>query len=208
VLVGRRLEPLVATGVGEPLAADVAEVDRIAEFVRSRYGRLDVLVNNAGTVRGGPLGSVTAAEVSDVLATNLVGPVMLTQAVLPLMAAGSVVVNVSTAIGQRGWAGNSVYAASKAALDTLTRSWAVELAPRGVRVVAVAPGAIATPIAVNQGWSPEKIAEVRKWQIEHTPLGRVGDPAEVAWAIVALASADACFVTGVVLPVDGGAVVG
>ena len=208
VLVGRRLEPLVATGVGEPLAADVAEVDRIAEFVRSRYGRLDVLVNNAGTVRGGPLGSVTAAEVSDVLATNLVGPVMLTQALLPLMSAGSVVVNVSTAIGQRGWAGNSVYAASKAALDTLTRSWAVELAPRGVRVVAVAPGAIATPIAVNQGWSPEKIAEVRKWQIEHTPLGRVGDPAEVAWAIVALASADACFVTGVVLPVDGGAVVG
>lgn len=208
VLVGRRLEPLVATGVGEPLAADVAEVDRIAEFVRSRYGRLDVLVNSAGIVRGGPLGSVTASDVSDVLATNLVAPVMLTQAVLPLMATGSVVVNVSTAIGQRGWAGNSVYAASKAALDTLTRSWAVELAPRGVRVVAVAPGAIATPIAVNQGWSPEKIAEVRKWQIEHTPLGRVGDPAEVAWAIVALASADAGFVTGAVLPVDGGAIVG
>jgi NAD(P)-dependent dehydrogenase (short-subunit alcohol dehydrogenase family) len=208
VLVGRRLEPLVETDAGEPLVADVAEADRIVEFVESRYGRLDVLVNNAGIVRGGALGSVTTSDVSDLLATNLVAPIMLTQAALPLMGAGSVVVNVSTAIGQRGWPNNSVYPAAKAALDSLTRSWAVELAPRGVRVVAVAPGAIATPIAVNQGWSPEKIAEVRRWQIEHTPLGRVGEPSEVAWAIVALASADAGFVTGVVLPVDGGAVVG
>jgi NAD(P)-dependent dehydrogenase (short-subunit alcohol dehydrogenase family) len=208
VLVGRRLEPLVETGAGEPLVADVAEAGRIMEFVESRYGRLDVLVNNAGIVRGGPLGSLTSSDVDDMLATNLVAPIMLTQAALPLLSAGSVVVNVSTAIGQRGWPNNSVYPAAKAALDSLTRSWAVELAPRGVRVVAVAPGAIATPIAVNQGWSPEKIAEVRRWQIEHTPLGRVGEPDEVAWAIVQLASAEAGFVTGVVLPVDGGAVVG
>lgn len=208
VLVGRRLEPLVATDAGEPLVADVAEADRIVEFVGSRYGRLDVLVNNAGIVRGGALGSLTLPDVSELLATNLVAPIMLTQAALPLLSAGGVVVNVSTAIGQRGWAGNSVYPAAKAALDSLTRSWALELAPRGVRVVAVAPGAIATPIAVNQGWSPEKMAEVRKWQLEHTPLGRVGEPDEVAWAIVQLASAEAGFVTGVVLPVDGGAVVG
>jgi NAD(P)-dependent dehydrogenase (short-subunit alcohol dehydrogenase family) len=208
VLVGRRLGPLVETGAGEPLVADVADTDRIVDFVESRYGRLDVLVNNAGIVRGGALGSVTTSDVSDVLATNLVAPIMLTQAALPLLGAGSVVVNVSTTIGQRGWAGNSVYAASKAALDTLTRSWAVELAPRGVRVVAVAPGAIATPIAVNQGWSPEKIAAVREWQIAHTPLGRVGTPDEVAWAIVQLASPEAGFVTGVVLSVDGGALVG
>lgn len=208
VAVGRRLEPLVETGAGEPLVADVAEAGSIMEFVRSRYGRLDVLVNNAGTVRGGALESVTSSEIAEVLATNLVGPVMLTQAALPLMDAGGVVVNVSTAIGQRGWAGNSVYAASKAALDTLTRSWAVELAPRGVRVVAVAPGAIATPIGANQGWSPEKIAAVREWQIAHTPLGRRGEPDEVAWAIMRLASVEAGFVSGVVLPVDGGAMVG
>jgi NAD(P)-dependent dehydrogenase (short-subunit alcohol dehydrogenase family) len=206
--VGRRLEPLVETGAGEPLVADVAEADRIVGFVESRYGRLNVLVNNAGIVRGGALGSLRSSDVSDLLATNLVAPIMLTQAALPLLSAGSVVVNVSTAIGQRGWAGNSVYPAVKAALDSLTRSWALELAPRGVRVVAVAPGAIATPIAVNQGWSPEKMAEVRKWQLEHTPLGRIGEPDEVAWAIVQLASAEAGFVTGVVLPVDGGAVVG
>jgi NAD(P)-dependent dehydrogenase (short-subunit alcohol dehydrogenase family) len=167
-----------------------------------------VLVNNAGIVRGGALGSVTPAEVSEVVATNLVAPIMLTQAALPLLPAGGVVVNVSTTIGQRGWAGNSVYAATKAALDTLTRSWAVELAPRGVRVAAVAPGAIATSIGENNGLSPSQIAEVRKWQIDHTPLGRLGEPTEVAWAIVRLASAEAGFVSGVVLPVDGGALVG
>ena len=206
VVVGRRREPLVETGAGEPLVADVADAGAIAGFVRERYGRLDVLVNNAAIVRGGPLGTITAQDVGDLLATNLVAPVMLTQALLPLMSEGSVVVNVSTAIGQRGWPGNSVYPAAKAALESLTRSWAVELAPRGVRVVAVAPGAIDTPIAANQGWSPEKAAEVRAWQIAHTPLGRVGEPGEVALAIVGLAAAG--FVTGVVLPVDGGALVG
>jgi len=209
VLVGRRLEPLMETGAGEPLVASVTDPAAIVEFVRSRYGRLDVLVHNAGVVRGGPLGSVVPSEVSEMLATNLVAPIMLTQEALPLLEASrGVVVNVSTAVGQRGWAGNSAYAASKAALDTLTRSWAVELAPRGVRVVAVAPGAIATPIGANQGWSPERIAAVRKWQLEVTPLGRVGEPDEVAWAIVRLASDEAGFVTGVVLPVDGGAMVG
>jgi NAD(P)-dependent dehydrogenase (short-subunit alcohol dehydrogenase family) len=208
VVVGRRRDPLVETGVGEPLVADVADADVIAGFVRERYGRLDVLVNNAAIVRGGPLGSITGQDLDELLATNLVAPVMLTQALLPLMSDGAVVVNVSTAVGQRGWPNNSVYPAAKAALESLTRSWAVELAPRGIRVVAVAPGAVATPIAANQGWSPEKAAQVRAWQVAHTPLGRVGEPGEVAWAIVGLACAEAGFVTGVVFPVDGGAVVG
>jgi NAD(P)-dependent dehydrogenase (short-subunit alcohol dehydrogenase family) len=110
-------------------------------------------------------------------------------------------------VGQRGWPGNSVYAATKAALELLTRSWAVELAPRGVRVVAVAPGAVDTPIGEHQGLSPERRAAVRAWQLAHTPLGRIGRPDEVAWAITRLAGPGAAFVTGVVLPVDGGAVV-
>jgi NAD(P)-dependent dehydrogenase (short-subunit alcohol dehydrogenase family) len=208
VLVGRRLEPLVETGAGEPLVASVTDADEIVEFVRSRYGRLDVLVNNAGIVRGGPLGTITSADVSDLLATNLVAPLMLTQAALPLLPSGGVVVNVSTAIGQRGWPNNSVYPAAKAALESLTRSWAVELAPRGVRVVAVAPGGIATSIGTNQGWSAEQVAATREWQVAHTPLGRLGQPDEVAWAIVQLASPEAGFVTGAVLSVDGGALVG
>ncbi|MFI6248148.1 SDR family NAD(P)-dependent oxidoreductase [Streptomyces sp. NPDC051016] len=213
--VGRRAEPLHETAAGHdritPLAADITDDDGPELIVRTaleRYGRLDVLVNNAGIVRGGALGTLTPELIAPQIATNLIAPVLLTQAALPsLEASGGVIVNVSTSVGQRAWPGNSVYAATKTALELLTRSWAVELAPRGVRVVAVAPGAIATPIGEHQGLTPERLAALRDWQLAHTPLRRIGRPEEVAWAITQLAAPSASFVTGVVLPVDGGAVV-
>jgi NAD(P)-dependent dehydrogenase (short-subunit alcohol dehydrogenase family) len=214
VVVGRRTEPLVEAAAGHdrirPLVADIVAKNAPEEVIRATvetYGRLDVLVNNAGIVRSGALGTLTHEMIEPQLATNLIAPMMLTQAALPTLERGGVIVNVSTSIGQRAWPGNSVYAATKTALELLTRSWAVELAPRGIRVVAVAPGAINTPIGAHQGLSPEQLAAVREWQIAHTPLERIGDPEEVAWAITQLASPQASFITGVVLPVDGGAVV-
>lgn len=105
-------------------------------------------------------------------------------------------------------AGGALYAAAKAALDSLTRSWAVQLATRGVRVVAVAPGPISTPIASHQGLDPDQIDALRQTLVEHVPLRRIGRPEEVAFWIIQLARPEAAFTTGVVLPVDGGAVVG
>ncbi|MFE2557392.1 SDR family NAD(P)-dependent oxidoreductase [Streptomyces sp. NPDC059352] len=215
VAVGRRKEPLLETAEGHPgirpFVADVTAEGTAEEIVRAAvttYGRLDVLVNNAGISTGGPLGTLDRSVITPLLETNLVAPVLLTQAAVPaLRESRGVVVNVSTAVGQRGWPANSVYPATKSALETLTRCWALELAPDGVRVVAVAPGAIETPIAEHMGLSPERLAALRTWQLAHTPLGRIGRPEEVAWAIALLAAPDADFLTGTVLPVDGGGLV-
>jgi NAD(P)-dependent dehydrogenase (short-subunit alcohol dehydrogenase family) len=121
-----------------------------------------------------------------------------------------VVINVSTSIGQRGWPlpGGELYAALKTALESLTRSWAVQFAPRGVRVAAVAPGPIATPIARHQGLTREQADATRDALIARVPLGRIGQPEEVAFWIVQLARPEAAFTTGVVIPVDGGGVIG
>lgn len=206
--VGRRLAPLEEAASGfpgvRPLAADItsaADRDRIA----AALPEVDVLVNNAAVVPNGLLGTITQAQLDSAFATNLFAPIQLAQLLLPsLQSAGGVIVNISTAIGGRGWPGNSVYGATKVALDFLTRTWAIELAAAGVRVVGIAPGVTDTPVLEHNGVPREQVVAIGKQLLERIPLGRIARPEEIAHWIVQAARPEGAYATGFVLPVDGG----
>ena len=184
-----------------------------AAAVMQRWSRIDVLINNAGITRdallvkwkdGDLLGEMSDEAFDQVLDVNLGGVFVCTRAVVPHMIAGGagVVLNASSVVGLYGNVGQANYAATKAAIIAMTRTWARELGRHHIRVNAVAPGIIATDMVKT---IPDK---VRRALIERTPLGRTGDPREVAEAYVWLASDAASFVHGAVLSVDGGLVIG
>ena len=213
VITGRRAGPLKDAMRDHPnIAGFTADVSVAADAARTinetlnTWGRLDILVNNAGAGAILPLPEATAEKVASIFAANVLGPSLLSAAALPYLAAskGSVV-NVSSTLGHKPTAGLSHYAASKAALDHLTRCWALELAPQGVRVNAVAAGPTETAALTGMmGLSPEQAEAVKERERERVPLGRRGTPEEVARWIVALADPASEWVTGQVITVDGG----
>ena len=185
----------------QAVLTDAASATRLARDAESAVGgHIDVLVNNAG---GGAFGATadTTEELFDAqFAVNVKIPYFLTAALAPGMAerGEGAVVNVTTMVAGFGMPGMSVYGAAKAAVNLLTKSWAAEFGPSGVRVNAVSPGPTRTEAALRMG--DERFAELAGT----TPAGRGGTPEEVAGAIVYLASPEAGFTNGVVLPVDGG----
>ena len=192
---------------------DAAAVDAAAAAVVERWGRLDVLVNNAGIVRDKQLvkwkdGAVAAlmdeATFDSVIAVNLKGVFLCARAVVPHMirGGGGVILNASSIVGLYGNFGQTNYAATKAAVVNMTKTWARELGKHKIRVNAVAPGFIATEIL--QAMPPKVLDEM----VSHTPLARMGAPEEIAEAYLWLASDAASFVNGTVLSVDGGLVPG
>jgi len=192
---------------------DAAAVEAAVAAVVERWGRVDVLVNNAGILRdhqlvkwrdGQKLAEMTEGDFDAVVSVNLKGVFLCTRAVAPRMieGGGGVILNASSVVGLYGNFGQTNYAATKAGVINMTKTWARELGRYNVRVNAVAPGFIATEMVAAM---PEKVLQ---GMVSHTPLGRMGKPEDVAEAYFWLASDAAGFVHGVVLSVDGGLVVG
>ena len=186
-----------------PVQADVADPDQVGAMigqVEAELGPVSILINNAGVTRDGLLARMSAEDFDAVIAASLRGAFLCSKAVSRQMmkARAGVIINVSSVIGRRGNAGQANYASAKAGLIGLTKSMARELGPRGVRVNAVAPGYVETDMTAAL---PEEMKEqIRK----NTPLGRLAAPDEVAGVITFLASPAAGYITGAVIPVDGG----
>ena len=215
---GRRLVGQITDEGGEAIfqKVDVSRRDQVeaaVQAVMDQWGRIDVLVNNAGIVRDaqlvkwkdGAVASVMSDDVFDaVIGVNLRGVFLCARAVVPHMirSGRGVILNASSVVGLYGNFGQTNYAATKAGVINMTKTWSRELGRYGIRVNAVAPGFIATEILKAM---PPKVLE---GMVGHTPLGRMGEPDDIAEAYAWLASDRAAFVTGSVLSVDGGLVVG
>lgn len=170
----------------------------VAEVVKA-YGKIDILINNAGVAGGKPIDQVDLAHYDEIFDVNVKGVVATTIAALPHFNDGGRIINISSGAAEVSMPGYSIYSATKAALNTLTRIWAQDLGTRHITVNGVAPGATATDMLEAAMPQEDKAAMVAK-----TALGRLGEPADIADVVAFVASDDARWITGQTIRVDGG----
>jgi len=215
VIIGRNQEKLNAAGAElgplcQPICQDLDDLSSLPGLVQqilARFGRIDILVNNAGINQKKDLTDVSDQEFQRILHTNVSVVFALSREVVRSMAAAGdgVIINISSMASQYGIPKVIAYTASKSAIEGMTRAMAVELAPKGIRVNCIAPGFIATDMSEK---ALNGDAERKQKVMSRTPMGRLGAPADIGEAALYLASEGAKYVTGVVLPVDGGNSIG
>uniref|UniRef100_UPI003F494340 SDR family oxidoreductase n=1 Tax=Cupriavidus necator TaxID=106590 RepID=UPI003F494340 len=212
IVTGRRQAELDAavSAIGNATSirvdsSNMAELDTLFDRVRSEKGRIDVLFVNAGGGSLLPLGSITEEQYDDTFGRNVKGVLFTVQKALPLLADGASVILTGSTAASGGTEAFSVYAASKAAVRSFARNWILDLKGRGIRVNTLSPGPTKTPGLLNlAGPDAARQQGILDALASQIPLGRVGDPDEIAKAAVFLASNDSSFVNGIELFVDGG----
>jgi 3-oxoacyl-[acyl-carrier protein] reductase len=194
-----------AGGKAVAVQADIAkpaDIERLFAETKQVFGRLDILVNNAGIYEFAPLEDVTAEFFQKQFGLNVLGLLLASQAAVKLFdSAGGSIVNISSVVSTLGFPNASVYSGTKGAVDSITRSLAKELGPRGIRVNAINPGMVETEGTHSAGIAE---SEMRQQVEAQTPLGRIGKPQDIAGAAVFLASADSSWITGETFVISGG----
>jgi NAD(P)-dependent dehydrogenase (short-subunit alcohol dehydrogenase family) len=212
-ITGRRLETLKAaeaeiggnaTGI-QAKSSNPADLDRLYEQVRNEAGRIDVLYANAGGGAMLPLGQITEEHFDDIFGLNVKGVIFTVQKALPLLVKGSSIILAGSSASIEGTTAFSIYSASKAAVRNLARSWILDLKEAGIRVNVLSPGATLTPALLEYaGNDAAQQQGMLAYLATRIPLGRVGEPEEIARAALYLASDDSSFVNGTEIFADGG----
>lgn len=184
--------------------SNLADLDTLFQAVRDRFGKIDILFVNAGIAQFAPIEQTEEAMFDQSFDINVKGAYYTIQKALPLLAEGSAIVVNTSGVNVKGIPGASVYGATKAALRSIVRALAAELSDRGIRINAVSPGPIETPIYGRLGLPQAAVEEFGQSLQAQVPLKRFGQPQEIASAVLFLASAEAAYIQGVELAVDGG----
>lgn len=188
-----------ATAIGGSVAHS-AEIDTLFAGVKSEYGKVDILVNNAGVYAFSPVDQITGEEIDRIFDVNVKGLLLATKAAVALFPEiGGSIINIGSVVSEMTPPASSIYTGTKGAVDAITRVFAKELGPRHIRVNAINPG-----MTVTEGAASMVESDMAKGMIAQTPLGRLGQPEDIALAVAYLASEDARWVTGSLLQVGGG----
>jgi NAD(P)-dependent dehydrogenase (short-subunit alcohol dehydrogenase family) len=192
--------------------SNLEDLDRLYDTVKQQKGQIDVLFANAGIIELASLGSITESHFDKIFSINVKGLLFTVQKALPLFRDGGSIILTASVAGSKGYEGSTVYSATKAAIRSFARSWTVDLKYRKIRVNAISPGPIDTPMTSgmvqSEGGEQLKSSLAEIWKLSNLfstiPLGRMGNPDEVAKAVAFLASDDSSYITGIELFVDGG----